>query len=141
MTEQQRREICTELARRMGIPESKWPHLCRVEGHALDETYDDALCVQCDMHVCESPRVPPDPFTSAADKDALVEWLAADDARWFLFIRSLVKLLPKPERDEIRDTTFRDLVHDLSLFMAAPRETITLAACKALSILADDVNA
>lgn len=79
----------------------------------------------------------PDPFTSAADNRALLEWLATDNERWFVFIRSLIKLLPKPERGEIRDATFRDLVHELSLFMTAPLETITLAAAQALGIPID----
>ena len=124
MTEQRRREIRADLARAMGwdfIPSSS-----EIAPPYVGEWYTPLGKIIGDE--------PPNFFTSAAASNALVTWLAADSARWFLFVRSLVKLLPKPERDEIRDTTFRDLVQDLSLFMTASYETITLAAAKALGI-------
>ncbi len=133
MTDQQRLTIRAELARRMGCVIENVTNEPSEPIWAVTQKPDGLKLEPIGFYKGSAWSIP-DPFTNAADKDALVEWLAADDARWFLFIRSLVKLLPKPERDEIRDTTFRDLVHDLSLFMAAPRETITLAACKALGI-------
>ncbi len=113
MTEQERLAIRAELARRMG-----W-------------TACSGGWIAPDDRILPDP---PDPFTNAADNRALVAFLAADGDRWFVFIRSLIKLLPKPERSEIRDATFRDLVHELSLFMIAPLEDITIAAAQALGI-------
>lgn len=125
MTEQQRLTIRTELARRMG-----WT--------------DIESCKDWDFSFLPSGLPPgqkeykniPDPFTNATDKDALVEWLAADDARWFVFIRHLIKLIDWPQSapKAITGPTFAEVVSEVRYFMTAPYETITLAAARALGI-------
>ena len=127
MTEQQQRlTIRAELARRM------YP-----DGVIEPSFVGDGV----DIRVYDKPNETRtwynfDPFTNAADKDALVEWLAADDARWFTFIRHLIKLVnwPQSASKAITDPTFAKIVSEVRYLMTAPRETITLAAARALGI-------
>lgn len=68
MSEPTRQQKCADLARVMGW---KLAH----NGYGLSPDYP----------AVPQPRALPNPYESAADKDALVAWLAADDARWAQF--------------------------------------------------------
>lgn len=82
MTEQRRLTIRAELARRMGW--QVFPYLLNV---GLDGKMQTLYCPPgASLHVSNAVNLP-NPFTSAAANRELVEWLAADDDRWFLFIR------------------------------------------------------
>lgn len=61
------------------------------------------------------------PFTNAADKDKLVKWLAADDARW------------KEFKQELLSDWASSLEQDVVRFvLTSPPETISLAAWRAI---------
>ncbi len=62
-----------------------------------------------------------DPFTSADDKDALVAWLAENDARWKEFKQELLSdWASSPEQDVVR------------FALTAPLETIAEAAWRSI---------
>ena len=66
-------------------------------------------------------RKAPNPFTNAADKDKLVKWLAADDARWYKFKKEILSdWIESPEQEVVR------------FVFTAPLETISLAAWRAI---------
>jgi len=134
LTNAQKLHIRAELALRMGthhwftddaetVPE-RWlgtrkgmATACR-QYPAIHEATDESLPIYwpgCDM---------PDPFTSAADKDALVAWVAEDNARWSDFYQHIESALEIPE-GETRDWRAMWL-------MTASHETITLAAARAV---------
>lgn len=115
MTKQERNHIRAELARRMGWTgvEVGIDHYFFV-GHPPNEP------------ISSQRTYVPDPFTSAEDKDALVAWLAVDNARWTDFYRELESDLQIPE-GEVR-------IWRAMWLMTAPLETITLAAARALGI-------
>lgn len=129
MTPEQRLHIRAELARRMGITiEKRWQHAtdptwCLYDVRLPDGTYLGSHCGSIE----EAASKLPDPFTDAEDKDALVEWLAnQSNETWADFFLELFNQMDKAkhrvgQRDSIRTLT-------------APREIITLAACKALGI-------
>jgi hypothetical protein len=123
MTRQQRLTIRAELARRMGIPENEWLTVCFACHHDIS---DDAWCRQCNADAHETEAIPPNPFTNAEDKDALVEWLAADHTRWERFDDALFAIYDM-WKGAGRDAQIRNA-------MTAPLEVIVLAACKALGI-------
>lgn len=137
MTEQQRQQIRAELARAMGwtINEMRLGHFCLI---APDGSYRDCFHSEPE-DVWECERLP-DPFTSAADKDALVKWLAQEDGRWYCFVHALDKLLdtqderskqyPNPPFDNGRGLFYQAV----KSFILAPLETVTLAAARALGI-------
>lgn len=119
MTEQQRLTIRAELARRMG-----WTDL--------------ESCKDWDFTFSPSGLPPgqkeykniPDPFASAEDKDALVEWLAADDARWHAFWLQLKAWMES--RGNFPAYNPSGLV--ARWLLTLPREVVTLAAARALGI-------
>lgn len=131
MTEQRRLTIRAELARRMGwIPEDavateQW------EIGSLDFTMKPSWRSPSGLR---GFKFPPDPFTNAEDNRALVEWLAADDARWLQFDDRLLialSLQPLPAYDS-GNPGFQRMMRQQIL--TAPLETITLAAARALGI-------
>ena len=134
MSEPTQQQKCADLARKMNIPESEWPYKCFAEKHQMDNDGGNAWCYTCEMMADNSERVPPNPYESAADKDALVAWLAADDARWFVFIRKLIKLInwPSQSRQEMTDATFPKIVSEVKHLMTAPREIMADAAWVAI---------
>lgn len=111
MTEQQRLTIRAELARRMG-----WKQVVIPDGEFKATVWELPACFPDDpvRHVWDAPN----PFTNAADKDALVAWICANDYK-SRFGDELLKALG------IRDKFLGD---------RAPYEAITLAAAKALGI-------
>lgn len=116
MTSEQRLQIRTELAQRMGYSQRHTTHLLAAElaGDWLKPDgsfFDDA---------------PPDPFTNAAASHATSAWLAADRDRMFDFCKSLKLKLG------VSNGMFAYEVMERTL--TAPLEAITLAACKALGI-------
>lgn len=122
MTNEQRLQIRAELAQRMGYSQRHTTHLLAAElaGDWLKPDgsfFDDA---------------PPDPFTNAADKDALVEWLAADIDRYSAFDAELRIELHR--RGLITDAPALTAVELRRKMLTAPLETITLAAARALGI-------
>jgi len=82
----------------------------------------------------------PDPFTNHADCAALVEWLAADDQRWFIFIRKLIKLIDWPTQspEAMTDATFDKIASEVRYLMTSPLPVRVLAACAALGIDTSD---
>lgn len=76
------------------------------------------------------------PYKSAEDKDALLTWLAADDARWFVFIRKLIKLInwPSQSPQEMTDATFPKIVSEVKHLMTAPLPVIADAAWLAIQV-------
>ena len=119
MTEQ-RRQVCTELARRMG-----WT--LEADGYWQSwRSLDGSTRRNVRPSYGESPIG--DPFTDAADNRALIEWLAADDARWTVFYAWFVveRLSLHPDSDS-PIAVVREV-------MTASYEVVTLAACKALGI-------
>jgi len=127
MTEQQQREACAELAQRMG-----W----RLEPEV------DNWFRQTGRQIWRHPvtlierQLPPDYFTDPAASRELAAWLAADDARWFVFIRQLIKLIDWPTQSahKIADATFAEIASEVRYLMTAPLPVIAKAACKALGI-------
>jgi len=104
MSEPTQQQKCADLARAMGIPESEWPYKCFVEKHQMDNDGGNAWCYTCEMMADNSERVPPNPYESAADKDALVTWLTADDARWYRFLSQWERMLiNRDENEEVID--------------------------------------
>jgi len=81
MTTPTRAEMCADLARAMG-----WTTRERIPGITKIWLTPDGIY---------SPSGCPDPFTIAADKDALVAWIAKDDERWARFSYILWSHLPK----------------------------------------------
>ena len=68
-------------------------------------------------------------FTSADDSRALLEWLAADDARFLAFRKELFLIwLTVPNEQAL------SLGYYEKWLLTLPLETITLAAAKALGI-------
>ena len=136
MTEQEQLHVRAELARRMGITiEKRWQHVADPTWYLYDVrlpggTYLGSHCASIE----EAASKLPDPFTSAADKDALVKWLAADDARWKQFDDKLLMALslqPLPAYDNSNPGFQRMMRRQI---FTAPLETVTLAAAKALGI-------
>ena len=88
-------ELNARLAQAMGYPEEKWPYVCRIEAHPIDESYDDAYCIQCARFVVESPRVPPAFDSDPAASRMLMEWLLSDDSdakfNEIVFLSALMK--------------------------------------------------
>jgi hypothetical protein len=69
-------------------------------------------------------------------KQELVEWLAADDDLWFVFIRRLIGFIKWPEQQSpkaVFDSTFAKAVSEVRYFMTASPLTIALAADAALA--------
>lgn len=127
MTEQRRREICAELARRMGYKE-------------IVELWEGTVWHDPSGNRCDKP----DFFTNAEDKDALVAWLAADWVLWKRFFLEFTALIiPAMMQSEdylgrIGETDNYTIGPSKAewgwALMTAPRETITLAAARALGI-------
>lgn len=138
MTEQQRQEIRAELARRMGYTNFREVTLYSLAGPVNELICDPPLGVEPNTRFFEcsvtgraafSASVPPDPFTNAEDKDALVEWLAAqDEDTQELYQQHLVRKLSWD------DSHNRSALVEALVFQTAPYEAITLAAAKALGI-------
>lgn len=129
MTEQRRRQIRAELARRMGWTVKKFKHsfeLCRPGGTFLQSPFGDGYPASFTLE-SDAWQYAPDPSTNAADKDALVKWLAADDSRWRSFFRHFSEALEL-------DFDVEYPVYCAMLMMTASYETITLAAARALGI-------
>ena len=112
MTPEQQLAIRAELARQMGW---KLAH----DGYGLSPDYQ----------IVPQPRALPDPFTSAKDKDALVAWLAADDARWLAFRKELLLCWVALPDDIVLGHGYYE-----RWLLTLPLETITLAAARALGI-------
>lgn len=125
MSEPTRQQKCADLARAMGIPESEWPHKCFAEKHQMDNDGGNAWCYMCEMMADNSERVPPNPYESADDKDALLAWLAADQRRWERFAFKLFEYLG------IWDGSFK-LTDIAKATMTAPLPVIADAAWLAL---------
>lgn len=143
MTEQQRREIRAELARRMG---------CVIENIASEPSEPiwavtqkpDWLKLEPIGFYVGNVWSIPDPSTNAADKDALVAWLAADWVLWKKFFLEFTALIiPAMMQSEdylgrIGETDNYTIGPSKAewgwALMTAPREAITLAAAKALGI-------
>lgn len=131
MTEQQRLTIRAELARRMG-----WDFIASSSDIALPDTgewYTPFGRLYGDE--------PPDPFTNAEDKDALVAWLASQGANCRTkFIKHLARSI-KIEYGVMEGWSLLSAHeesgadwNDFFLLLTAPLEAITLAAAKALGI-------
>lgn len=117
MTEQKRKEICAELARRMGY------FVAVLNGKYGLQSASKIIYTRWREAENEAWMDAPDPFTDAADNRELVKWLAADDARWQSFTYALWSFLPK------------DFNHDyVKAFALMSYEVITLAAAKTLGI-------
>lgn len=117
MTSEQQLAIRAELARRMG-----WQ---TVGGRWLPP--ETALPLKYGNS--GFPIEPPDPFTNAEDKDALVAWLAEQsDDTWIKFQNKLFFVwMGSPNRKQ-------DSSHFVRFVMTAPLETITFCAARALGI-------
>ena len=91
MTPEQQLTIRAELARRMGyfvLPVGTPNHW-----HYQLQLPDASKYQRWRETESEAWADAPDPFTNAEDKDALVEWLAADDERWARFDNALLDCL------------------------------------------------
>lgn len=127
MTPEQQLTIRAELARRMG-----WTY------HAQTRYWIDPS----DSH---DYSFPPDPFINAEDKDALVAWLASDWIRWKKFFSeftsSVIPAMTQSEAYLARTSETDNFTIGPSqaewgwALMTASRETITLAAARALKII------
>jgi len=93
------------------------------QGGECVEPYEDESGIN-DLAATEEEawKYAPNPFTNADDKDALVKWLAADDARWKEFKQELLSdWVSSPEQDVVR------------FVLTAPLETIAEAAFFAIT--------
>lgn len=126
MTEPTREQMRADLARAMGITEEQWQHKCKAENHSNDEGF---WCYDCCIAIEESPKVAPDPFTSAADKDALVEWICKNiETLRQKFIAELCGMIGLKQNWQLD----RYDEYDLMILLTAPLETVALAAWRAI---------
>lgn len=129
MTEQKRREIRAELARRMGWKEGGFAGIWFPPAQSVKES------------IKATRTEPPDPFTNAEDKDALVTWIGAQGVNCRTkFIKHLARSI-KIESGVLEGWSLLSAHEESSadwsdffLLLTAPRETITLAAARALGI-------
>jgi hypothetical protein len=129
MTEQRRREIRAELARRMGnhvwFTDGSTRWLSTKSGMAaVCRRYPEIRETDEEMPIDWQESDIPDPFTDAADNRALVEWLAAnmeDEACDRFNVEMQKSVAPYGGFDALT-------------MLAASLETVTLAAAKALGI-------
>ena len=121
-------EMCAELARVM------FPDAIEIYIGQFQSDTGVEICLPQPATTSGTRWVKFNPFTDAADKDALVAWLAEDDARWFVFIRKLIGLInwPAQSPQQTTDATFAKVVSDVRYLMTADCETIALAAWRAI---------
>jgi len=131
MTEQQRLAIRAELARRMGwttkdVDDARY-EVYRPNGKPVADVFGSGYPTLYFKGETRFSLPFPDPFTNAADKDALVKGLAADDTQWRSFFRHFSEALEL-------DFDVEYPGYCAMLMMTASCETITLAAARALGI-------
>jgi len=115
-----RAEMCADLACAMGWTNIRWHSPFEVSAKPVDGAFAIAGTNPAGEHFCEIP----DPSTNAADKDALVAWLAQDNARWTAFYRILEDALKIPEGET---RAWRAM-----WLLTAPLEAIAEAAWRAI---------
>jgi hypothetical protein len=94
MSEPTQQQKCADLAQAMG-----W----RIDtNHVIRNSTADLPIIGIDPE--GKLTYLPNPYESADDKDALVAWLAADDARWFRFLNQWERMLiNRDENEEVID--------------------------------------
>ena len=122
MTKQRQMEIRADLARAMGWTERHKDYPIAPVGHILHDDYPSGKLYGW-----------PNPFTSADDSRALLEWLAADDERFLAFRKEFLRKwsliwLTVPSEQAL------SLGYYEKWLLTLPLETIAIAAAKALGI-------
>jgi hypothetical protein len=130
MTEQQQREACAQLARRMGITiEKRWQHVtdsswCLYDLRLPGGTYLGAHCGSIE----EAHALLPDYFNSPVASRELIVWLVAQPEQLRAqFERQIWILLSK-------DGSTKHGVTEVLFWIGLPLPVIARAACKALGI-------
>ena len=112
MTEPTREQMRADLARAMGWKEGSVVWFSPDNGNAI--------CVEDE---------PPDPFTSAVDKDALVKWICKDiETLRQKFIAELCGMVGLKQNWQLD----RYDEYDLMILLTAPLETVAFAAWRAI---------
>lgn len=118
MSEPTRQEKCADLARAMGWRQGESSGVWFSPANAPE------ICVYDE---------PPNPYESAEDKDKLVAWLAADDARWKEFDDRLLMALSLQPLVGFDSTNVGFLRMVRRMAMTAPLPVIADAAWLAIT--------